>query len=185
MAYIRNLLDDERISVWTTRQGKHTSDTAIISAHGETAYINGNFPRGAYTLVYFGPHGSTLVDPGLQKFFECGVVEVESYTFPNFGQDYELTKYQSKHNKMGETHDLIQSLVGGFPGISPDIITVSKETSTMGVIKRELLGEGIQLSTLITEVRGAGYNYTSFHCAFCRGINSIFFTDPVHTPQLK
>src|SRR4051794_34155528 len=130
MPYIRNSLGDGRVSVWTAQQGRRTSDTAIISAHGEAAIINGTFPQGNYSLVYFGPHGYDLEDPGLVKFWEYGVIAHEPpSTFP-FSQDYELTKYQGRHNDSGETYDLIRKLLPRI--LSPDIITVSNERSVWG-----------------------------------------------------
>ena len=177
MPYFRTILDGERVSVWTTQQGTRTSDDAIISAHGETAFINDTFPQGTYSLVYFCPHKSNLVDPGLVKFWEYKVVAEEPPTTSPFGQDYLLTKYQGKHNKAGETYDLIESL-DTSTRVGPDIITVSNDKSIWGMIA----GSDIKLSALIAMVFEKKFDYKRFHCAFCRGTAPMLWDDPTHNP---
>jgi hypothetical protein len=179
MPYVRNSLDDKLVSVWTTRQGQRTSDTAIISAHGETPFINGTFPPGNYSLVFFCPHGHDLVDPGLVKFWERKVEwQVPIVTSP-FCQDYVLTKYQGKHNKAGETYELIQNLPDQVWSQPPDIITVSPDTSGFSFLT---FGDSIKLSALITMIFEKRYHYTSFHCSFCRGTGPLIGEDPSYAP---
>ena len=136
MAYVRNALD-ERVLVWTKQVGGATSDKAIISAHGESAIINGSFPQGEYTLLYYAPHGYKLKDPGLRSVLdsiawpmqrisadELPKSALERFKSTNPAQDYNLTKYQGKGSKNAETYKQIEDLPDSCP---MDIITVRGE----------------------------------------------------------
>src|ERR1700681_4623883 len=83
-------------NAWTNKKGAKTSQTAIISAHGWSTWINGAFPSGTYTLTYYCPHGSTILDIGLEKFINGTAVPHELAHYPNLGQDYDLDIYQKK-----------------------------------------------------------------------------------------
>ncbi len=179
MPWFRNQIYDERISIWTKQAGARTSTTAIISAHGEDAIINAFWPNGQFSLVYFCPHGYDLGDPTLANLWGYRVqYEVRQIQHaPNLKQNYHLTKYQGRHSHSAETYDSITELPDTD---GPDIITVS---NLKGFSLSALLGEGVLLSTLVSQVLAEGYDYTIFQCAFCRG-DSMFGTNPSVTPNL-
>lgn len=145
---------------WTRIKGKQSSETALISAHGDSAWINGTFPSGSYTLTYYCPHGTNLVDVGLEMFISKLAVPVEKQIAPKLCQDYNLMKYQNRHNKKGETYDLIKKYVESN---QVDVITIKNS--------KNFLDEesDIKLSDLIAQLFANGYKYKKFLCAFCRG----------------
>lgn len=162
--------------VWTKSAGQQTSQTAIISAHGDSAWITGTFPKGNYKLTYFCPHGYNLVDVGLSKFVVEGsirreVQEVQSY--PTIGQDYNLMKYQNRHNKNNESYEVVKNVVDSG---TMDVISIKNQRDMYIFGKAFGDQSGMKLSELITLLLESGYNYENFLCAFCRGgdINSFF-----------
>lgn len=86
----------------------------IISAHGGFSRRTESFrlPHWVRGLYLYGPHGAVLMDPGIASLSnEIHAFEVKrgGDTIPN----YELSKYQGKHNSSGaETYESITTLVG-------------------------------------------------------------------------
>ncbi len=170
MTYVSTEVGDV-IFVWRKRFsainpfGKNKS--AIISAHGNDARINSNFPnKRAYSLHYYGPHGHSLEDPGLQMFLNKTAKVTETVSSTNPGQDYVLSKYQNKHNKKGEsyTKGIFENTFNIKDDFDMDIITLRSAKKYNNGKKLVLL-----LSQVIKQVFDAGFEYEHFHCSFCRG----------------
>jgi hypothetical protein len=170
MTYVSTEVD-QRIFVWRKRFsainpfGKNKS--AIISAHGNEATINSKFPNErAYSLHYYGPHGHSLVDPGLKMFLNKTAKIIETVSSTNPGQDYVLSKYQNKHNQKGESYT--KGTLGNTFNIKDDF---DMDIITLRSAKKYNEGKRVVslLSTVIKLVFEAGFEYEHFHCAFCRG----------------
>jgi hypothetical protein len=170
MTYVSTEVGDV-IFVWRKRFsainpfGKNKS--AIISAHGNDARINSKFPNErAYSLHYYGPHGHSLVDPGLEMFLNKTAKVTETVSSTNAQQDYVLSKYQNKHNKKGEsyTKGFLENTFNIEDDFEMDIITLrSAKKHNNG---RRLI---LLLSDVIDILFKAGFEYEHFHCSFCRG----------------
>ena len=101
------------VYVWTPGGKKPAAGTrqCLISAHGLQAKSNTAFAIPDITLVFYGPHGYVLSDPGVGNVGR-GMTKWNEKVAPGAGkQDYELTKYQGKHSKAGETYGVIQAPV--------------------------------------------------------------------------
>lgn len=201
--WIREIKDGQervRAYLWTGQDNSATTTyTAVISAHGESALIDGNFPEGKYDLVYYGPHGYILNDPGLKALGD-GTLNREVIGPDKRGQDYLLTKYQNKQSKWVETYEDVVTFVLRY---GKDVITIKNlyETDWLDQqykVVKSLFGSGtveqpnvktsgIKLSELITLVRPI-FPYKEFLCAFCRGgahweaMHQLLGRDSSHTP---
>jgi hypothetical protein len=151
-----------RAFAWTTAKGKQNSTKALISAHGMSALINGNFPSGNYKIVYYCAHGCNLDDPGLRAFVDGRVWPREEFTSATSIQDYGLTKYQENIEGGTETYADIMALPTKF---QMDVITIRDHHS--GIFIPTL--DPLKFSDLIRLLQKNGYHYEEFHCSFCRG----------------
>jgi hypothetical protein len=101
-----------RAFAWTRANGAQTSQKALISAHGLSAIINGDFPSGDYKIFYYCAHGYTLNDPSLLAFVRATVWPTDEFSSATSKQDYGLTQYQEKGGT--ETYADIQALPTSF-----------------------------------------------------------------------
>jgi hypothetical protein len=103
----------EDLYVWSEKSGAPSGRTAecVISAHGAQSFLNHMFPVGNTTLVFYGPHGYTLNDLGIEKFVSGQFAPYEQISQGQC-QDYSLGKYQGRHNRAGETYDKIGNMDG-------------------------------------------------------------------------
>jgi len=161
------------IFVWTKRFSSFDraigkgNKSAVISAHGNVAMINGKFPtKPAYSLHYYGPHGYSLSDPGLRMFLDKTAKATETVSSADAQQDYVLSKYQNKHNKKGESYKkgFFENTFDINGDFDMDIITLRSFKKGNNGKRLTLL-----LSEVIDLVFYAGFEYQHFHCSFCRG----------------
>ena len=54
---------DTRAYAWARAKGAATSKNALVSAHGVSAFTDGDFSKGNYELVYYCPHQYVTKDP--------------------------------------------------------------------------------------------------------------------------
>jgi hypothetical protein len=160
----KNAIDDDgtvRAFAWTRANGRQASQKALVSAHGMSALINGNFPRGNYKIVYYCAHGRNLDDPGLQSFVNRRVWPTEEFSSATNTQDYGLTKYQDNSGDGTEKYSDIEALPSTF---DMDVVTINNCYSWITDIR-----ESLKFSDLIRLLQKNGYSYQEFHCSFCRG----------------
>jgi hypothetical protein len=163
----------EQLYVWTSSRTGDRKDSAIISAHGCTALINGmDTMRHPIKLHYYCPHGYSLEDPTIQKVIAGDVSEDMS---GNMGQDYWLTKFQvekSEKNADLETYESLYHLPETFEKKfkeNPKFFA-KYETMKMDVvtIRNRDFHISPRLSWVLKELWKNGYKYAHVHCSFCR-----------------
>jgi hypothetical protein len=187
----------EKVYVWSKRTGGPSSDAngqCVISAHGAQSVINSRFPIRNVKLIFYNPHGSSLVDPGIKSIMTGGKLPTEVVASGTC-RDYLLSKYQGRHQggrgPGSETYEFIGGLgdqVEGQAEIWRDIYRdafkrgdidalrqashlLSRYNSWMDIvtIRHRPLKIDPMLSEVITALQKAGYRYTTIHCVFCRG----------------
>lgn len=87
----------------------------IVSAHGGYLSENRTFTvPGKVELRFYSSHGASVIDPSISEFFRKfnQAEPVEVVAGGTKCKNYLLSKYQGeKHNKMGETYDLVKNNV--------------------------------------------------------------------------
>jgi hypothetical protein len=189
-----------RIYVWSRKPGKPSqgATAAIISSHGDSAFINPTFVRGGnqfdFNLLFYTPHGYMLRDPGLEEVMNGGIKPIEGRPSSMSGQDYVLAKFQGKHDPRfaqgkAEDYDLISSLTPSDDGLNElrrkangggseagfaqkrlEDLAIKIQTDVITIRNRKSPGGGsIRLSEVLTLLDENGFRYATIHCAFCRG----------------
>lgn len=184
MALKRTAVGDV-LYVWSSSSSKH-APTAMISAHGGEAYVNGMDQAPIVQLMYYSEHGHILTDPGIAYIVSGRCVPAQTINSRK-SQDYELSKYtntsatssgNSQHNTQGETYDSVGSLDAEFKklfdrqkghnavleeiygkGVAMDIIT----------IRNRNFHKDPKLSDVLKTLNKNGFKYSEIHCSFCRG----------------
>jgi hypothetical protein len=147
----------------------------VISAHGGIRKtLSPTFRVLTETLVFYSDHGVATDDFGLANFATGGKAGQKKQTI-NPGQvcyDYELSKYQGKHNKAGETYDSIdknqkyaKEMVGFSKGMKSQY--TFEEYDVLTIRNRHLNGPGVTLKKALDTIRMYN-NYQEIHCYFCR-----------------
>jgi len=139
------------------------SKKLIITSHG--AYVPGmhlSVPANS-SLVFYGPDGKTLQDPGLGNVMR-GEVEVHERKGPGTTtRNYLVSKYSD---------DQYSSIAYGAKLEGVDILTVrNRKTPTL-----LLQNSTIALSDVFNELSKNGLQYDEIHCVFCR--NFLFHPKP-------
>lgn len=182
---IRKIEVGDVLNVWTASAGKHAS-TAVITAHGGEAFVNGMEKAPDYLLAYYSEHGHILSDPSIMyiltgRSIPCQTIQSRA------SQDYELSKYTNTsatvtgsrmHNTGAETYDSILNLEADFSrglarqrGSGSAQEKMYKEGMKMDVItiRDRKFHKDPKLSDVLKILRKHKYNYTTLHCSFCRG----------------
>ncbi len=160
--------------------GNPDCDTLVISAHGGIKSKNSptfQVPEGT-TLQYYSEHGVVTDDLGIRNFATGGKQNqrTDAISGPARSYNYDLSKYQGKHNKAGETYESIES--------AQDYVTQFREIAqaarSQGVavpysptdfdvltIRNRWWISGMTLSAALTAVAKTK-TYSIVHCYFCR-----------------
>ncbi|HET9983139.1 MAG TPA: hypothetical protein VFQ38_06120 [Longimicrobiales bacterium] len=160
-------------------------DDVVISAHG--GYQAKNTPefavptQGSFEGLYFYvPHGSLQTDFGLGGFAGQERAAVEHLEPGRKCFDYELSKYQGRHNKAGETYDTImrdmaaasEALTKYNTGLAkaPKVYAAKTRPRQFDVvtIRNRFRSGDVQLGDLVTRLLNQ-HDYKRIHCYFCRG----------------
>jgi hypothetical protein len=166
---------------------KVPSDECLITAHGGAFSGNVMFSvAGGVTLNFYAPHGFNLTDPGLALVYSRPE-PTEVASGPGNCHDYELSKYQGRHNSAGETYGTIANAVGAE---SDRFLKARQKVQGAGNEKQRELAQGqlamthpfhvvtirnrwasaaVRLSRVVSEVRAVVPMIRVFHCSFCRG----------------
>jgi len=139
------------------------SKKLIITSHG--AYMPGmhlNVPANT-SLVFYGPDGKTLQDPGLGKVMRGEITPHEQKGPGESTRNYLVSKYSD---------DQYSSIAYGAKLEGVDILTVrNRKTPTL-----LLQNSTIALSDVFSELSKHGMQYDEIHCVFCR--NFLFHPKP-------
>ena len=139
------------------------SKKLIITSHG--AYMPGmhlNVPANT-SLVFYGPDGKTLQDPGLGKVMRGEIAPHEQKGPGESTRNYLVSKYSD---------DQYSSIAYGAKLEGVDILTVrNRKTPTL-----LLQNSTIALSDVFSELSKHGLQYDEIHCVFCR--NFLFHPKP-------
>ena len=139
------------------------SKKLIITSHG--AYMPGmhlNVPANT-SLVFYGPDGKTLQDPGLGKVMRGEIAPHEQKGPGESTRNYLVSKYSD---------DQYSSIAYGAKLEGVDILTVrNRKTPTL-----LLENSTIALSDVFSELSKHGLQYDEIHCVFCR--NFLFHPKP-------
>jgi hypothetical protein len=162
----------------------------IMSSHGGFGLTNGRTTVPAWTSLHFyAPHRMALLDPKIGNVIEG---KAHAYQLARSGEsvnDYDLSKYQGKHSKSGETYQSIQDTLGsetrlrdlnqvalsnpdaarkaGFSFVPEETIAQYRQYDILTVRNRWWMS-GVKLSDALSRLEKAGRRYAHIHCAFCR-----------------
>lgn len=136
------------------REPGKTGQKLIISSHGE--YLPGMHIRVPENtkLVYYGPDGKTLQDPGLGNVANGFVQTYEEKGPHSRVRNYLLSKYEQ------DSYETIERQVR--PGV--DILSVRNRKKPRLLLKNSLLS----LNDVLIELAKNGIQYSEIHCVLCR-----------------
>jgi hypothetical protein len=200
-----------QLYVWSQTPGGMSPNTTecVISAHGGASIINSTFVSGV-NLIFYCPHGSTLIDAGILPDILLGTIVSQPPVAPGQCQDYTLSKYQGRHSDGYETYDMVQAMdertvkdAGAFETqaeqwIKTGLTQEDVQTFEKGFNLLEKVGDfrwkdivtirnrGGRLDPMLSEViamlQGAGFTYSTIHCSFCRSSMLPWKASPQHRP---
>ncbi|MDF9799877.1 hypothetical protein OKW21_005140 [Catalinimonas alkaloidigena] len=154
----------------------------VISAHGgirKTRSPEFTVPYGA--LQFYSEHGDATYDEGIDTFIGGGNInkKQELITQGKKCYNYDLTKYQGKHNKANETYESIQT----YQETAKNIVKAKEAILSSGknvpgayanytnfdvlTIRNRRFQAGVNLENALQAV-GLVHKYTIIHCYFCR-----------------
>lgn len=168
------------------------TDRAIISAHGGHKLLSNTntftVPTGL-TLNFYADDTFSMLDPGFKRFYERNPVPRETIQGGALCFDYILSKYQGGHNKMGETYGSIARVINTagdrLEQFDKDIFLsrISMDTRSEALlgqyrarvrvaavvtVRNRHFMSAMTLQALLTRVRAAEPQITTFDCSFCR-----------------
>jgi hypothetical protein len=151
----------------------------VISAHGGIKQ-NGSptFHTRWGTLHFYSVHGQVTNDLGIRNFCTGGKESQRTESLAATAKcfDYDLSKYQGKHNKAGETYESIeadQDYVDQFNALLVEAGDRAPAGSKMMVdfdvltIRNRWNSRNVTLSAALSAVGGLN-QYSDVHCYFCR-----------------
>ncbi|WP_124321127.1 putative adhesin [Pseudomonas chlororaphis] len=127
----------------------------VITAHGE--YLPGMHTRVPENtkLVYYGPDGKTLLDPGLGNVMN-GFVQIYEEKGPQSRvRNYLLSKYGD------DSYEAIERQV---MGTGVDVLTVRNRNTPRLYLKNSM----ISLNDVLLELAKSSIQYDEIHCVICR-----------------
>jgi type VI secretion system secreted protein VgrG len=139
------------------------SKKLIITSHG--AYVPGmhlNVPANT-SLVFYGPDGKTLEDPGLASVMRGEVKPHEQKGPGESTRNYLVSKYSDDH---------YSSIAYSVKIVGTDILTVRNRKHPALLLQNST----IALSDVFSELNKHGLQYDEIHCVFCR--NFLFAISP-------
>jgi hypothetical protein len=165
-----------RLKLWSSLNGLHLNKL-VISSHGIPRLFNRQFtvPAGT-TIVFYGPHGLSLVDPGFKLVVDGWVRPYESKNPLTTCPDYSLTKWQGYHDNPWARLPFAGSFLGDgketYAAIDDYLTNLNPTNNTADVLTiRATPGQiSITLSFVLKELRKNSYNYSEIRCCFCRGV---------------
>jgi hypothetical protein len=184
--YVKVAVGD-KLYIWKPSASVNNTK-AVISAHGGQSIINSTFevPR-ALRLVFYGPHGHSLLDPGLKRLI-TGEIRPFETQIGGICPDYSLGKYQGRtHGSVGEAYGDIRIMDQGYKvekgtvkGIGEDKKEVEIEVDRLKsvnlplgydiiTIRNRRMRSDPMLSEVISDLAEGARVYQELHCAFCRG----------------
>ena len=200
-----------QLYVWSQTPGGMSPNTTecVISAHGGASIINSTFVSGV-ELIFYCPHGSTLMDEGILPDILLGTIVSQPPVVPGQCQDYSLSKYQGRHSGGTETYEMVQTMdertvkdAGAFKTQAEQLINTGLTQENVQTFEKgfNLLDKvsnyrwkdivtirnrggrlDPMLSEVITTLRGAGFTYSTIHCSFCRSSVLPWKASPAYTP---
>jgi hypothetical protein len=167
-----------RLRLWSsgTPTPIRHQDDLLISAHGCPRLFNRTFRvPPSTTIVFYGPEGVALIDPGFGNI-AAGYVQVYETRGPgSVCSDYSLSKYQGYRGALagfifgkiakpfvsptGETYQDIADYLARVSS-KVDILTLHANPGKIS----------ITLSGVLQTLNDEGYSYKNIRCGFCRGI---------------
>ena len=139
------------------------SKKLIITSHG--AYVPGmhlSVPANT-SLVFYGPDGKTLEDPGLASVMRGEVKPHEQKAPGETTRNYLVSKYSDDH---------YSSIAYSVKIVGTDILTVRNRKHPALLLQNST----IALSDVFSELNKHGLQYDEIHCVFCR--NFLFAISP-------
>ena len=150
--------------VWSAVEGGASNKTAVITAHGGKAKVNGMASVPDSRLVFYSPHGHILNDPSLEAIVARRVKPCGDPVSSKQSQDYELGKYTNstanpnwlhKHNKANETYASVGGLQERFANAhqsASDLQEALLELSELDPLQQTQLAEQAALSELYADL---------------------------------
>lgn len=172
------------------------SKTCIISAHGGREKKNASVFRvpADTVLRFYAEDTFCVLDPGFKNFYYKEAVPREVLSEGDECFDYCLTKYQGRHNSMGESYSVIaQTIAHAFAqrevaaaglkqaSASSKYTDKMKRTLANGVainktpavvtVRNRHFKADLTLSQVIGLVKAVSPEMTIFDCSFCRYVS--------------
>lgn len=210
--YIANEVG-RNLYVWTEQRskGRPSHSKCVISAHGAAALICNEGQRSKLPntqVVFYGPHGSMLQNPGLYEIVTGLQRSYESCNAKALSQDYELAKSQDAHQSASGKAESKRGTGESYQFIGEQMHRMGEHTwSQLGytaqglafyeqlaaikdnygrpidmdivTVRSRKMFADITLFEVINQLWSNGYKYQEFHCAFCRGVGD---KPPSHNP---
>ncbi len=169
-----------------------TTHRCLITAHGGYWFGTRRFtvPRGV-TISLYAPHGTALIDPGIDFLKADAVVQPEEVIRGGAKcYDYQLSKFQGRHGSQNETYQAINrsvttgdqdvgalqrdanlALDRGDEGTLNQLLVMASTNRNAHVVtvrNRWFNKLGVSLTHVISKVRKSYPEVTEFHCSHCR-----------------
>ncbi|OZG71109.1 hypothetical protein BTA51_22275 [Hahella sp. CCB-MM4] len=177
------------IYAWTKQAGKATSKYALISAHGAEKSGTPKRSKTNVNLKFFVERGYTQGGAtDIRKAVSGYVRPREATTLNDLAYEYTLSKYQGRHqsenstHQSGETYGYISKHMHDLRTYYRDVLNLDETTVRQflsqhkGQIQMDVItirnrksGTAPTFSEAILLLQGAGYNYETIFCSFCRG----------------
>jgi hypothetical protein len=145
------------------------ADNLVISAHGGIAKKAKADCRNTFygaRLNFYVEHGIALYDDGLSMFYNPAVYtpKIKTITYPNnLYYNYDLSKYQGRHNNEGETYDRIEKGVE----YSKKAFKEAEVYDVLTMRNRYFMGKNVTLKDALENIFKL-HPYRQVHCSFCR-----------------
>lgn len=161
---------------------KNPGNELIVSAHGGYwVGLSGTFRVPDWTILHFmSPHKTTLSDPTVRRVMG-GIPVYESFGPGDVVRNYQLSKYQGRHNDMGETYASIEDdiesnrrtaqLAAEQPGPELEKLRargVKFESIDVLTVRNRKLRIPPTLSEVINELDKDIRRYPNIYCVICR-----------------
>jgi hypothetical protein len=200
-----------QLYVWSQTPAGMSPNTThcIISAHGGASIINSTFNSNV-TLIFYCPHGNSLMDLGIMPDILLETIVHEPPVVAGQCQDYTLSKYQGRHSAGVETYAHVQKMdertvkdAGVFQSDAEGLMETGLTKENVKDFEKgfnllakvgnyrwkdivTIRNRGGRMDPMLSEViamlHGAGFTYSTIHCSFCRSSMLPWKTSPAYTP---
>ncbi|HUW33822.1 MAG TPA: hypothetical protein VM223_19610 [Planctomycetota bacterium] len=166
------------------------AENLVISAHGGYWAMPkkiGWKPVPAWTtLHFFGPHKSSIYDPGFKDVIRGDVKVHETLQPGDMCRNYKLNKYQGRHGEEKETYAAIKAALDDqvekeLPFASRTSNPLSTEICDFLTIRCRTLRISPSLFDVLKVLDQKGWRYANIYSSFCR--SRMIGPDTPYQPQ--